>query len=48
MRGGADRLGELGLDQRLINGFGGLADTITNIGDLQPSYSAKARPTFGS
>jgi hypothetical protein len=35
MRGGADRLGELGLDQRLIDHFGVLACTIPNIGDLQ-------------
>jgi hypothetical protein len=33
MRGGADRLGELGLDQPLADGFGGLADTVTNIGE---------------
>src|SRR6185437_1731076 len=32
---GTDRLGELGLDQRLIDGLGGLTDTITDIGDLQ-------------
>jgi len=31
VRGSADRLGELGLDQSLVDGLGCLADTITNI-----------------
>ena len=32
---GADRVGELGLDQRLIHRLRGLADTITDIGGLE-------------
>ena len=32
---GADGVGELGLDQSLVDGFGGLADTVTDIGDLE-------------
>src|SRR5882757_711961 len=35
MRSSTDRVGELSFDQRLINRLRGLADTITNIGDLQ-------------
>jgi len=41
MWGGTDRLGQvgldrqLGLDQSLVDGFGGLTDTITNISDLE-------------
>ena len=32
---GADGVGELGLDQRLVDGFGGLPDAVTDIGDLE-------------
>ena len=35
VQGGADRVGELGLDQRLVDGLGGLADTVTDIGGLE-------------
>jgi hypothetical protein len=34
VQGGADGVGELGLDQGLVDGFGGLADTIADIGGL--------------
>jgi hypothetical protein len=33
-RAGADRVGELGFDQCLVDGLGGVTDTITDIGDL--------------
>jgi hypothetical protein len=33
--GGADGVGELGLDQGLIDGFGGLADPVADIGGLE-------------
>jgi hypothetical protein len=32
---GADDGGELGLDQRLVDGFGGVADTVADIGGLE-------------
>ena len=35
VRRGADRFGELGLDQGLADGFGGLADAVADIGDLE-------------
>ena len=35
VQGGADRIGELGLDQRLIHRLRGVADTIADIGDLE-------------
>ncbi len=35
VQGGADRVGEFGLDQCLVDGFGGSADTVTDIGGLE-------------
>src|SRR4051794_39155690 len=35
MQRGADGVGELGLDQRLIDGLGGLADAVTAVGGLE-------------
>ena len=35
VQGGADRVGDLGFDQRLVDRLGGLTDAITDIGDLE-------------
>jgi len=35
VQGGADRVGELGFDQRLVDRLGGLTDAVTDIGDLK-------------
>ena len=35
VQGGADRVGELGFDQRLVDRLGGLTDAVTDIGDLE-------------
>jgi hypothetical protein len=38
--GGTERVGELGFDRPLVDGIGGVADTITDVG---PSHGASLR-----